>query len=68
MPLILSSSILLLSYKWLTISYNCPYITTYKLVSAILVSPPNPKVVAFNISVIVAAFGGMLLTYCSSLL
>ena len=33
-----------------------------------LVSPPNPKVIAFNIGVIVAAFGSMLLTYRSSLL
>ena len=33
-----------------------------------LVSPPNPKVIAANISVVVAAFSGMLLTYRSSLL
>ena len=33
-----------------------------------LVSPPNPKVVAADISVVVAAFGGMLLTYRSPLL
>ena len=33
--------------------------------SAILVSPPNLKVVAANVSVIVAAFSGILLTYRS---
>ena len=67
MPLILSSSILLLSYKWLIISYSCPYITAYKLVLAILVSPPNLKVVATVNGVVVGAFGSILLTYCSSL-
>ena len=68
MLLILSSNILVLSYKQLTISYSYPRIIIYKLVSAILVSPPNPKVIALNISVVVAAFSGMLLTYRSSLL
>jgi hypothetical protein len=67
-PLILSSNILLLSYRRLPISYSCPRITTYKSVLAMLVSPPNPKVVAANISVIVAAFSSILLTYCSPLL
>ena len=42
--------------------------TIYKSVSAILVSPPNPQVVTADISVVVAAFSGMLLTYHSSLL
>ena len=42
--------------------------TTYKLVLAILVSPPNPKVVTTVNSVVVGAFGGILLTYYSSLL
>ena len=32
-----------------------------------LVSPPNPKVVAADISVVVSAFSGILLTYCSPL-
>ena len=68
MLLILSLSILVLSYKWLTISYSYPYIIIYKLVLAILVSPPNPKVIATNISVVVAAFSSILLTYYSSLL
>ena len=68
MPLILSSNILVLSYKRLTISYSYPYIIIYESVLAILVSPPNPKVVALNVGVIVAAFSGILLTYCSSLL
>ena len=68
MLLILSSSILLLSYKYLTISYNCPRVTIYKLASAILVSPLNPKVIITVISVIVSAFSSILLTYYSSLL
>jgi len=29
----LSSQTTLLSYNWLTTAYNCPFITTYKLVS-----------------------------------
>ena len=66
--LILSSNILVLSYKWLTISYNYSRVIICKLVLAILVSPPNLKVVTTNISVVVAAFSGILLTYCSSLL
>ena len=28
-----------------------------------LVSPPNPKVIAFNISVVVAAFSGILFNF-----
>ena len=67
MPLILSSSILVLSYKQLTISYSYPRVIIYKSVLAILVSPPNLKVVAADISIIVAAFGGILLTYYSPL-
>ena len=67
MPLILSSSILLLSYKWLIISYSYPRITTYKLVLAILVSPLVPKVVATVDSVVTGAFSGILLTYRSPL-
>ena len=68
MPLILSSNSLLLSYRWLTISYSCPLIIGYKSVSAILVSPPDLKVVAAVDSVIVDAFGGILLTRYSFLL
>ena len=67
-PLILSSNILVLSYKRLTISYSYPRVIIYESVSAMLVSPPNPKVIALNISVVVAAFGSILLTYHSSLL
>ena len=63
MLLILSSNILVLSYKWLTISYSCPRIIIYELVSAMLVSPPNPKVVALNVSVVVAAFSGILFDF-----
>ena len=66
--LILSSNILVLSYKHLTISYSYPRVIICESVLAILVSPPNPKVVALNISVVVAAFSGILLTYRSSLL
>ena len=58
----------MLSYRRLTISYNCPRVTTYKLVLAILVSPPALKVIAAVISVVVNAFSGILLTYRSSLL
>ena len=57
-----------MSYKWLTISYNYPRVTIYKLVLAILVSPPNLKVVTAVNSVVVGAFGGILLAYRSSLL
>jgi len=56
-PLIRSLSILLLSNNRLTISYNCPRVTIYKLVSAILVSP-NPKVVAAV--VVTGAFSSIL--------
>ena len=63
MLLILSLSILLLSYKRLTISYNYPRITIYKSVLAILVSPPNPKVVAAVNGVIVGTFSGILFDF-----
>ena len=61
--LIFSSSILLLSYKQLTIFYKYSLITTYKLVLAILISPLILKVVTAVNSVIVNAFSGILLTY-----
>ena len=57
MPLSLSLSIVLLS-----ISYNYPLITSYKLL-LILVSPPIPKVVAAVNSVVTAAFGGILFNF-----
>ena len=60
MLLIRSLSILLLSNNQSTISYNCPRVTTYKLVSAILVSP-NPKVI--TAVVITGAFGGILFNF-----
>ena len=63
MPLILSSSILLLSYKRLTISYSCPLITAYKLVLVILISPLVLKVVAANVGVVVGAFSGILFDF-----
>ena len=57
-----SLSILLLSNKQLTISYNWPLVTTYKSVSAILVSP-NPKVVVTINGIITSALGGMLFDF-----
>ena len=60
MPLIFSLSNLLLSYKRLTIFYSYPLITTYKLVSAMLISPLVLDVVAANVSIIVGAFSSML--------
>jgi hypothetical protein len=63
MPLIFSLSNLLLSYKWLTISYNCPYITTCKSILAILVSPPKSKVVAAINSVATCAFSSILFNF-----
>ena len=60
MPLIFYSNTLLLSYKWSTTSYSCPRIIICESVSAILVSPPKPKVVATVDGVVVAAFGGIL--------
>ena len=63
MLLILSSSILVLSYRWSTISYSCPRVIIYKLVSAILVSPPNLKVIAAVNSVVVNAFSGILFDF-----
>ena len=59
-----SLSILLLSYKRLTISYNWPRVTTCELVSAILVSPPKPKVVTAVNSVVTSALGGILFDFC----
>jgi len=57
-------SAVLFSVNWLTISYSCPtVIGYYKLVSTILVSPPNLKVVAAVDGVIVAAFSGILFNF-----
>jgi len=57
-------SALLFSINWLTISYSYPTVTGYcELVSTILVSPPDLKVVAAVDSVIVAAFGGILFDF-----
>jgi hypothetical protein len=63
MPLSLSLSIVLLSINRLTISYNYPLVTSYKLVSSILVSPPILEVVAAVNSVITTAFGGILFDF-----
>jgi len=63
-PLILCLSAALFSINWLTISYSYLTVTgCYKLVSAILVSPPNLEVVAAVNGVVVAAFGGMLFNF-----
>jgi len=66
MLLILSLSALLLSYSLLTISYNYPTITSYKLVSLILVFPLVPKVVAAVNSVITSTFSGILFNFINT--
>jgi hypothetical protein len=48
-------------------SYNYPIITSYKLVSTILVLLPNPKVVTAIKGVVTSAPDGIILTYYSSL-
>jgi hypothetical protein len=63
MPLSLSLSIILLSINRLTISYNYPLVTSYKLVSSILVSLPILKVVAAVNSVVTSAFGSILFDF-----
>jgi len=63
MLLSLSLSIILLSINQLTISYNYPLITSYKLVSSILVSPPILEVVAPVNSVITTAFSSILFNF-----
>ena len=60
-----SLSILLLSYKRLTISYNWPYITIYKSVSAILVSPY--KVITAVNNVVTNALGGILFNFVDTI-
>jgi hypothetical protein len=59
---------LLSTYSVNALSYTI--ITTYKLLSYMLVSPPDPKpkVIAIVDSVITSALGGIVLTYRSSLL
>ena len=42
---------------------SCPRVTICELVSAILVSPPNLKVIAADISVIVNAFSSILFNF-----
>ena len=56
---------LLLSVNWLTISYSCPTITTYKSISAMLVSllVPNFKVVTTIDSVVTSAFSSILFNF-----
>jgi len=54
-----SLSILLLSCKWLTISYNWPCVTTWESLLSILVSP-GPEVVAAVNAVVTSALGGIL--------
>jgi len=62
--LILYLSAALFSINWLTISCSClTVIGYYKLVSTILVSPPDLKVVAAVNGVVVAAFGGILFNF-----
>ena len=53
----------------LVVCYSTSFtITIYKLVSAILVSLPNPNAVAAVNGVVVAAFSGILVTAFSSIL
>jgi len=63
MPLSCSLSIVLLSINRLTISYNYPLVTSYKLVSSILVSPLILEVIAAVNSVITAAFSSILFNF-----
>ena len=63
-PLTLSSNAVLLVINRLNTSYSCPtVIGCYKLVSAILVSSTNLKVVTAVVNVIVAAFSGILFDF-----
>jgi uncharacterized membrane protein YjjP (DUF1212 family) len=63
MLLSLSLSIILLSVNRLTISYSYSLITSYKLVSSILVLLPNLKVVTAVNSVVTSAFSGILFDF-----
>jgi len=63
MPLSLSLSIILLSINQLTISYSYPLITSYKLVSFILVSLPNPKVITTVNGLATGAFSSILFDF-----
>jgi len=63
MLLSLSLSIILLSVNQLTISYNYPLVTSYKLVSSILVLLPNPKVITAVNSLTTSAFGSILFNF-----
>jgi len=62
MLLSLSLSIALLSINQSTISYNCPLVTSSKLVSTILVSLPK-VIITSIVSVLTAAFSGMLFDF-----
>ena len=61
--LILFLSILLLSINQLTISYNCLIVTSYKLVSFILISLLNLKVVAAVDGIVISALGSVLFDF-----
>jgi hypothetical protein len=63
MPLSLSLSIILLSINQLTISRNCPLVTSYKLVSFILVSPPILEVITAVNGVITTTFDSILFNF-----
>jgi TctA family transporter len=56
MLLILLSNAIPLFVNWLTTAYNCPIITIYKSVLAMLISPTNSKVIA----VVGVTLGGIL--------
>src|SRR6266550_2569002 len=61
-PLILSLSIPVLSINRLTITYNYPIVTSYKLVSAILVSLPK-AITTSIVSALTSAFSGILFNF-----
>ena len=66
-PILLTFSLsnLLLSVIWLTISCNCPTVTIYNSISAILVSPLglDSKVVTAVNGVVTGTFGGILFNF-----
>ena len=66
MPLICSLSNLLLSVNQLTISYNRPTVTSYKLVSLILVSLLILKVVTTVNGVITSALSSTLFNFINT--
>jgi len=67
MLLIISLSVLLLSCDLLTIFYNYLIVTSYELVSLILVSPLVPKVITAINSIVISAFSGILFNFINTI-